>query len=155
VATAEGSIEKLNGDASVDGSVANQIAAAFAALTGNDTEIKSLQALVDWVDEHASDALELSNQVTTNKNDIATLTGLIGKLPTGITSTTVVDYIAEAIAGIGIADYAKTSEVTEAINTALASYYTKAEMDTKLEAYVLHTDIETVSEAEVVALLAE
>lgn len=155
VTTAEGAIEKLNGAASVEGSVAYQIAEAFAALTGNDTEIKSLQALVDWVDEHASDALELSNQVTTNKNDIATLTGLIGQLPAGITSTTVVDYIAEAIAGIGIADYAKTSEVTAAINTALASYYTKAEMDTKLEAYVLHTDIETVSEAEVVALLAE
>lgn len=153
--TAEGTIEKLNGDASVDGSVANQIAAAFAALTGNDTEIKSLQALVDWVDEHAQDALELSNQVTTNKNDISDLTALVGQLPSGITSTTVVGYIAEAIAGIGIGDYAKTSEVTAAINTALASYYTKTEIDNKLTSYVLKTDIETVSEAEVVALLAE
>lgn len=155
VTTAEGAIETLNGSASVEGSVANQIADAFAALTGNDTEIKSLQALVDWVDEHATDALEMSNQVTTNKNDIAALTALVGQLPSGITSTTVVDYIAEAIAGIGIGDYAKTSEVTAAINSALASYYTKSEIDTKLESYVLHTDIETVSEAEVVALLAE
>ena len=155
VTTAEGAIEKLNGDASVDGSVANQIAAAFAALTGNDTDIKSLQALVDWVDEHAQDALELSNQVTTNKNDISALTTLVGQLPSGITATTVVGYVAEAIAGIGIGDYAKTTEVTAAINAALASYYTKTEVDNKLTSYVLKTDIETVSEAEVVALLAE
>ena len=111
--------------------------------------------MVDWVDEHATDALELSNQVTTNKNDIAALTALVGELPDGITSTTVVGYIAEAIAGIGIGDYAKTTEVTAAINTALASYYTKDEMDTKLADYVKSSDIETVSEAEVVALLAE
>ena len=107
------------------------------------------------MDEHATDALELSNQVTTNKNDIADLTALLGQLPSGITSTTVVGYIAEAIAGIGIGDYAKTSEVTAAINSALTSYYTKDEVDGKLADYVKHTDIETVSEAEVVALLAE
>lgn len=155
VSTAEGAISTLNGGASEEGSVAYQIAEAFAALTGNDTEIKSLQALVDWVDEHATDALELSNQVSTNKNDIASLTALVGELPAGITSTTVVGYIAEAIAGIGIGDYAKTSEVTAAINTALASYYTKDEVDTKLADYVKSADIETVTEAEVVALLAE
>lgn len=155
VATAEGAIEKLNGGASVEGSVAYQIADAFAALTGNDTEIKNLQALVDWVDEHAADALELSNQVAANKNDIASLTTLVGKLPAGITSTTVVDYIAEAIAAIGISDYAKTADVTAAINTAIASYYTKPEMDTKLADYVKHTDIETVTDSEVQALLAE
>ena len=155
VATAEGAITKLNGGASEQGSVAYQIAEAFAALTGNDTEIKSLQALVDWVDEHAEDALELSNQVTTNKNDIADLTALVGALPEGITATTVVGYIAEAIAGIGIGDYAKTSEVTAAISAAIAEYYTKDEIDTKLADYVKHTDIEAVTEAEVIALLAE
>lgn len=155
VSTAEGAITTLTGAASVEGSVAYQIAEAFAALTGNDTEIKSLQALVDWVDEHATDALELSNQVTTNKNDIAALTTLVGDLPEGITSTTVVGYIAEAIAGLGIGDYAKTTEVTAAINNAIASYYTKDEVDAKLADYVKHTDIETVTEAEVIALLAE
>ena len=155
VTTAEGAITKLNGGASVQGSVAYQIAQAFSALTGNDTEIKSLQALVDWVDEHAADALEMSNQVTTNKNNIASLTTLVGKLPSGVTSTTIVGYIAEAIAGIGIGDYAKTSEMTAAINTAIANYYTKTQIDSKLGGYVKTTDIETVSESEVKALLAE
>ena len=155
VGTAEGAITKLNGGASEQGSVAYQIAQAFAALTGNDTEIKSLQALVDWVDEHAEDALELSNQVATNKNDIADLTALVGALPEGITATTVVGYVAEAIAGIGIGDYAKTSEVTAAISAAIADYYTKDQIDTKLADYVKHTDIEAVTEAEVIALLAE
>lgn len=155
VEAAEGAIEVLNGGASVEGSVANQIADAFAALTGNDTDIKTLQALVDWVDEHAADALELGNQVTQNKNDIADLNALVGQLPAGITSTTVVGYIAEAIAGIGIGDYAKTTEVTAAISAAIADYYTKGEIDTKLADYVKHEDIETVTEAEVIALLAE
>ena len=155
VTTAEGAITKLNGGASVQGSVAYQIAQAFSALTGNVTEIKSLQALVDWVDEHAADALEMSNQVTANKNNIASLTTLVGKLPSGVTSTTIVGYIAEEIAGIGIGDYAKTSAVTSAINTAIANYYTKSQVDTKLAGYVKTTDIETVSESEVKALLAE
>ena len=66
-----------------------------------------------------------------------------------------VGYIAEAIAGIGIGDYAKTSEVTAAISAAIADYYTKEEIDTKLADYVKHTDIEAVTEAEVIALLAE
>lgn len=149
VTTAEGDITTLKGAATVEGSVDYKIAQAFAALTGNDTEIKTLQALVDWVDEHATDALELSNQVATNKTDIAknkediaknasdivALTTLVGTLPEGATSTTVVGYIAEAIAALGIGDYAKTTEVTAAINTALASYYTKTEIDNKFALY--------------------
>lgn len=135
VTTAEGDITTLKGAATVEGSVDYKIAQAFAALTGNDTEIKTLQALVDWVDEHAVDALELSNQVTTNKNDIADLTALVGELPEGATSTTVVAYIAEAIGALGIGDYAKTTEVTAAINSALESYYTKTQIDEKFALY--------------------
>lgn len=143
VTTAEGDITTLKSGASVEGSVDYKIAQAFAALTGNDTEIKSLQALVDWVDEHATDALELSNQVTTNKNNIADLTALIGELPEGATSTTVVAYIAEAIAALGIGDYAKTTEVTAAINAALESYYTKTQIDDKFAGYYTKSEVDS------------
>ena len=133
VTTAEGAITTLNGGADVEGSVDAKIAAAVAAIMENpDETMNSIKELVDWVDEHAGDALEMSNQVTTNKNDIAALTALVGALPEGATSTTVVDYVAEKIAALGIGDYAKTTEVNAAITEALKSYYTKTEIDTKV-----------------------
>lgn len=148
VTTAEGAITTLNANAETEGSVDYKIAQAVASIMENpDETMNSIKELVDWVDEHATDALELSNQVTTNKNDIADIKALVGELPEGATSTTVVDYIAEAIGALGIGDYAKTSEVTAAINTALASYYTKTEIDTKLGDY--YKKSETYSKTEV------
>lgn len=135
VTDAEGLLTTLTGGADVDGSVANQIAEAVASIMENpDETLNSIKELVDWTTEHAADALELSNQVTENKNDIAALETLIGTLPEGATSTTIVAYIAEAIAAIPLGDYAKPSDVSTAISTALANYYTKEEVDAKVKA---------------------
>lgn len=112
----------------------------------------TLKELADWLAGHETDAAAMNSQISTNKTDIANLTALIGTLPEGATSTTIVGYIAEAIAGIGIGDYAKTTEVTTAINTALANYYTKTESD---NTFVKKTDIETIADAEITALFAE
>lgn len=73
-------------------------------------------------------------------------------LPEGATSTTVVAYITEAINALSIGDYAKTTEVTAAINTALESYYTKTQVD---ETFVKKTDIVMATDEEVDAMLTE
>jgi hypothetical protein len=160
VTTAEGAISKLNGGADVSGSVANQIAAAFAALTGNDTDIKTLQALVDWVDEHAEDALELSNQVTQNKNNLDALTALVGKIPDEIGSSTIIEYISESfpkhIADNDVATLEYVAGEVEAIQTTLDNnYYPNSEIDGMLLSYVQRSEIETVTAAEITALLAD
>lgn len=143
VTTAEGAITKLNGDAETEGSVDYKIAQAVAAIMENpDETMNSIQELVTWIDDHATDALEMNNQITANKNNIAALTTLVGNLPEGAASTTVVDYIAEAIGALGIGDYAKTSEVTAAISAALASYYTKTEIDNKFAGYYTKTEVD-------------
>ena len=80
VAANEGAIAKLNGNASTEGSVDYKIAQKFNELMDNpDETLNSIQELVDWTTEHAADALEMSNQVTQNKNDI---TGIKGRLDT-------------------------------------------------------------------------
>lgn len=144
VTTAEGAITKLNADADTEGSVDYKIAQAVAAIMENpDETMNSIQELVTWIDDHATDALEMNNQITANKNNIAALTTLVGNLPEGAASTNVVDYIAEAIGALGIGDYAKTTEVTKAINDALASYYTKSEIDAKFADYSTTAQINT------------
>lgn len=174
VTNAEGAITTLNGNAQTAGSVDYKIAQAIAGIMENpDEAMNSIQELVEWINDHATDALDLSNQVSTNKTNIANLTALVGNLPEGAASTTVVDYIAEAIGALGIGDYAKTTEVTAAINAAIANYYTKGEIDTKLGDYYKKTetytkaevdsavgacvktaDIETITEDEIKALFA-
>lgn len=126
----ETAITKLNADSTTAGSVDYKIAQAIATLVDNpDKAMNSINELVTWTQEHAEDALELSNQVTANKNGLADLISLVGKLPAGATSTTVVDYIGEAIAALNIGDYAKTTEVTAAISAALKDYYTAEQID--------------------------
>ena len=58
----------------------------------------------------------------------------------------------EAINALSIGDYAKTTEVTAAISTALESYYTKTQVD---ETFVKKTDIVMATDAEVDAMLTE
>lgn len=69
-------IALLNNNAETEGSVDYKIAQAIAGVMENpDETMNSIQELVTWTQEHAEDALELSNQVTANKNAIATLNG--------------------------------------------------------------------------------
>lgn len=69
----------LNGHVTTENSVDYKIAQAVAAIMENpDETINSINELVTWINDHANDALALSNQVTANKNNINTLVSLVG-----------------------------------------------------------------------------
>lgn len=157
---AEGSITTLNGDSSVTGSVAQQVAAAVAQIVADAPEAyDTLKEIADWISSHADSASAMNTQINTNKSDIAALVALIGTLPESAVSTNIVDYIAEAVSAIDLSDYAKTTEVNAAITTALGSYYTKTETDAAiaaaLEGYLTEDDISDYTAAEIEALLAD
>lgn len=149
-------LDTLTGEG--EGSISKMIDAAFndfATKVSDDGVVNSYKELIDWVASHGSEAVELAGGIAENKTAINDLKALVGTLPEGATATNVVGYIAEAIAAIGIGDYAKTTEVTAAISTALENHYTKTEMDTKLEGYVKTGDIQTASAEEIRVLLAD
>lgn len=155
IAAAEGKLTTLIG--SVEGDDAKSVRAIsaeeVAKIVADAPEAyDTLKEISDWISDHADDAAAMNSQINTNKTNIQNLTALVGTLPAGATSTNVVAYIAEAIAAIGISDYAKTTEVTTAINTALESYYTKTVADST---FVKQTDIVAVTDAEIQALLAD
>lgn len=146
-------IDTLNGTG--DGSISKMIDDAFndfSTKVTDDGVVNSYKELIDWAAEHGAEATELAGGISENKTAIANLKTFVGELPEGATATTVVGYIAEAIAALSIGDYATTAEVTSAINTALADYYTKTVADST---FVKVADIETVTEAEIKALLAD
>lgn len=112
----EDAIALLNNEATVEGSVDYKIAQAVAAIMENpDETMNSINELVTWCNDHAEDALELSNQVIANRDNLADLVEFVGELPEGSVSTTVVGYIGEAIAALSIGDYAKASDLEAAI----------------------------------------
>lgn len=95
----EGAITTLNGDVSTEGSVLNTINDVLTQLVGDGTQttIDSLTELVEWANEHSTDIVEMNNQIAKNKTDIYAINTLLGTLPEGITATTVIAYIAEAV----------------------------------------------------------
>lgn len=92
-------IDLLNADADTVGSVQHQIATAISQIMENpDEAMNSISELVKWSEDHAADALALSNDVSANKKAIADLEKIIGVLPEGTQAADVVGYIQEAIA---------------------------------------------------------
>lgn len=122
----ETAITILNGEGV--GSVKKQVNDAVAAIVADAPEsYDTLKEISDWISSHADDASAMNSQINTNKTDIATLKTLIGTLPEGVASTTIVAYIAEAI---GASQTDLTSAIatakSEAISTASTDAMTKA-----------------------------
>jgi len=106
-------IAKLNDGATVEGSVDYKIAQAVAAIMENpDETMNSINELVTWVNDHAQDALELSNKVSANEGDIAALEGLVGDKAV---ATQITEAIAAALKVEGVDKYALASDLTAAI----------------------------------------
>ena len=113
VTAVEGDVNTLKGNAETEGSIDYKIAQAVAAIMENpDETMNSINELVTWVNDHAQDALELSNKVTTNEQDIQALENLVG-------GTGVADQITKAIEAAlkvdGNDKYALATNLTAAI----------------------------------------
>lgn len=114
VAANEDAIEVLNGNADVAGSVDAKVAAAVAALMENpDDTLNSIKELVKWTQDHAADALEMSNNVSANANAIAALKALVGE---DAVADQIADAIAEALGLDGDAKYALATDLADAID---------------------------------------
>lgn len=87
VADNKAAIDTLNGDKTVSGSVAYQIAQIVA---GADESFDTLKEIADWITTHKTDAATMNSQINTNKDDIASLKTLVG-------STAVATQISNAI----------------------------------------------------------
>ena len=126
-------LDVLTGDG--EGSISKMIDVAinkFATDVTDDDVVNSYKELIDWVATHGPEATKMASGISENKTAIANLKTLVGTLPEGATSTTVVAYITEAINALSIGDYAKTTEVTAAISAALAAYAKTSDVNANL-----------------------
>lgn len=110
VAENKAAIDTLNGDKTVSGSVAYQIAQIVA---GADESFDTLKEIAEWITTHKTDAATMNAQINTNKDDIASLKTLVG-------STAVATQIANAIDAAlkdgGTDKYALAADLTSLSN---------------------------------------
>ncbi len=105
-----------------DGSVSKTVADAIAAIVADAPEsFDTLKEISNWITEHADGAAAMNTQINANKADIAALTALIGELPEGAESDTVIAYITELVNGkandADLAAVAKSGNVKDLTQT--------------------------------------
>lgn len=134
--TAIAAINTKIGDIPEDKTIAEQITAeaeqaktdAISAIMGEagiDEKYDTLKEIADWILADTTNSAALVADVDAIKKDylkgadktelqgkITALENLVGTLPEGATSTTVIDYIKEVVDGLNIDDYAKADELT-------------------------------------------
>ena len=131
------------GDGSVDKKVADAVASIVAdAPAAYDT----LKEISDWISTHTSDASAMNSSIQANKTDIANLTKLVGTLPEGEDSATIVAYIDKKIGAVDFSSAiatAKSEAISEANKYAdgLAKNYATAEQGAKADTALQEADI--------------
>ena len=93
-------------------------------VAGADASFDTLKEIADWISSHSDSASAMNSAIVGNTNAINALGTLVGEIPEGATSNTVVEYIAEAIDDVedtlGTAAYANTTDFATAAQGAKA-----------------------------------
>lgn len=135
----------LNGTG--DGSVDKKVADAVASIVANaPAAYDTLKEISDWISTHTEDASAMNSSIQTNKTDIANLAKLVGTLPEGEDSTTIVAYIDKKVGSVDFTTAiatAKNDAISEAKKYAdgLAKNYATAEQGTKADTALQEADI--------------
>lgn len=149
IETNTNAITTLNGDASVEGSVANtatSVAAAEVAkiVAGADASFDTLKEIADWIANDTTGSAEMAN-------DIAALEVLVG-------DKSVATQIADAIAAEGLDKYALAADLTALVErvTALedAGYQTADAVNAAIDAKITALDLANTYEAKGAAATA-
>lgn len=140
----------LNGTG--DGSVDKKVADAVASIVANaPAAYDTLKEISDWISTHTSDASAMNSSIQTNKTDIANLAKLVGTLPEGEDSATIVAYIDKKVGAVDFSSAVATAK-SEAISEAkkyadgLAKNYATAEQGKKADTALQASDIATLKD---------
>ena len=135
----------LNGTG--DGSVDKKVADAVASIVANaPAAYDTLKEISDWISTHTEDASAMNSFIQANKTDIANLAKLVGTLPEGEDSATIVAYIDKKVGSIDFTNAiatAKSEAISEAKKYAdgLAKNYATADQGTKADTALQEADI--------------
>lgn len=135
----------LNGTG--DGSVDKKVADAVASIVANaPAAYDTLKEISDWISTHTDDASAMNSSIQANKTDIANLAKLVGTLPEGEDSATIIAYIDKKVRAVDFSSAiatAKSEAISEARKYAdgLAKNYATAEQGTKADTALQEADI--------------
>lgn len=134
------------------GSVDKKVADAVASIVADaPAAYDTLKEISDWISTHTSDASAMNSSIQTNKTDIANLAKLVGTLPEGEDSATIIAYIDKKVGAVDFSSAiatAKSEAISEAKKYAdgLAKNYATAEQGKKADTALQASDIATLKD---------
>lgn len=117
VTALQNEINVLKGESTVDGSIKKTIADEIAKIVADAPDsLDTLKEISDWISGHETDAAGMNSKIQDNATAIDTLKAFVGELPEETDSTTVVEYITEALNKADLTKYALASDLQTAID---------------------------------------